>query len=149
MLAPVATMGGARRCGAQGPAYAGSQGAADTARPRRRRHRITHVRLLHLLTTGIGLNATSADVRFHVGYWGVSGTVTSGANPSLLTLRRHLPVVRRRFALSTFTLPSEGSYHLLAGVDRADLLRGSNGELIALQFEEPDLGRASQNLVPR
>jgi hypothetical protein len=71
------------------------------------------------------------------------------AGATRMTLRRHLPVVRRRFALSTFTLPSEGSYHLLAGVDRADLLRGSNGELIALQFEEPDLGRASQNLVPR
>ena len=58
-------------------------------------------------------------------------------------------MVRRKFALSTFTLPSEGSHHLLAGVDRADLLRRSNGELVALQFEEPDLGRASQNLVPR
>jgi len=53
-------------------------------------------------------------------------------------LRRHLPVVRRRFALSTFTLPSEGSYHLFAGVDRADLLRRSKRELVALQFEEPD-----------
>ncbi len=58
-------------------------------------------------------------------------------------------MVTRRFALSTFTLPSEGSYHLFAGVDRADLLRGSNGKLVALQFEEPDLGRARQNLVPR
>ena len=50
-----------------------------------------------------------------------------------MALRRHLPLVRRKFALWKFTLPSEGSYHLFAGVDRADLLRGSNGELVALQ----------------
>jgi hypothetical protein len=78
-----------------------------------------------------------------------TGSDRQRVKPTRLTLRRHLPVIRRRFALSTFTLPSEGSDHLFAGVDRADLLRGSNGELVALQFEEPDLGRASQNLVPR
>lgn len=50
---------------------------------------------------------------------------------------------------SAFTLPSEGAYHLLAWIDRAGLFGGSNGELVSLQLEEPDLGRAGQNLVPR
>jgi hypothetical protein len=79
MLAPVATMGGARRCGAQGPAYAGSQGAADTARPRRRRHRITHVRLLHLLRSAIGPLETSTHV---------CSTTAFGGEPDIGQLRR-------------------------------------------------------------
>src|SRR5581483_4455199 len=51
--------------------------------------------------------------------------------------------------LSAFTLPSEGPDHLLARINRTGLFGGSNRELVSFQFEEPDLGRASQNLVPR
>ena len=50
---------------------------------------------------------------------------------------------------SAFTFPGQGSYHLLAGVDRARLFGGSNGELVSLKFEEPNLRRARQNLIPR
>jgi hypothetical protein len=39
--------------------------------------------------SAIGPQAKPADVRLHVGYWGRSGTVTSGTNPSLLTRLGH------------------------------------------------------------
>jgi hypothetical protein len=35
----------------------------------------------------IGPKAKPAHVRLHVGFWGMSGTVTSGTDPSLLTHR--------------------------------------------------------------
>jgi hypothetical protein len=67
-------------------------------------------------------------------------TVDFGSDPKQTSARIE-PLV--------LALPSEGSYHLLTGVDGAGLLAGSKGKYVSLQFEEPDLGRTCQNLVPR
>jgi hypothetical protein len=56
--------------------------------PRRRGDRVNQSPgacvMLHLLMAAPGPKAKPAHVRLHVGYWGMSGTVTSGTNPSLL-----------------------------------------------------------------
>src|SRR5712671_7277734 len=52
-------------------------------------------------------------------------------------------------ALLALALPSEGSYHSLAGIDRAGLFSRSNGQLVALQLEESHLVLPGEKLIPR
>src|SRR4030088_1876627 len=52
-------------------------------------------------------------------------------------------------AFLALTLPSEGSYHSLAGVDGADLFSRSNAQLVAIQLEESYLVLPGEKLLPR
>jgi hypothetical protein len=122
----------------------------------RRGHRRIVVDLLWLVVP------LSAAQRFSRS-WSRSGHYAGLANRSLMTQKADTSpqnvFLNLRFGargtqntglpFSALTFPSEGSHYLLARVDGAGLFCGSNGELVSFQLEEPDLGCAGQNLVPR
>jgi hypothetical protein len=56
---------------------------------------------------------------------------------------------RTSASLLALALPSEGSYHSLAGIDRADLFSRSNAQLVAVQLEVSHLFLPGKKFIPR